>query len=83
MAHGLGDMARFFRVEDAGLAFTDGAESAVARTDIAREHEGCRPVRPALEDVGTFRFLADSVQVQAFDQLEHMILVCRVAQPDL
>src|SRR5436305_10966732 len=83
MAHGFGDVARFFRIERAGLAFSDSAESAVARADVAREHEGRRPIRPALEDVWAFRLLTNSVQVQAFDQLEHMILIRRIAQANL
>ena len=37
---GFGDMTRFIRVKQAGLAFADRAESAVARADVAREHEG-------------------------------------------
>src|SRR4051812_44682183 len=75
MTHGFGDVARLILIKRAGLAFADGTESAMARADVAREHEGRCSIRPALEDVRTPRFLTHGVQVQAFDQLENMILI--------
>jgi hypothetical protein len=76
------DVARFFRIERAGLSFSDGAEATVASANIAAEHESRRPIGPTLEDVWTTCFLADSVQVETFDQLEHLVLVGRIAQTD-
>src|SRR5205085_3225761 len=83
MANGFGYVARLIHIERAGFAFADGAESAVARADVAREHEGRSVVGPALEDVWTLGLLADSVQVQAFYKLENVVLIRRVAQTNL
>src|ERR1700716_278751 len=78
--HSFSDMPGFFRIEDAGLAFTHSTETAVSRADIAAQHERRGPIRPALENVWALRFLADSVQVQSLNQLEQMILIRRIAQ---
>ena len=80
MPHGLPDVAWFIRVKPAGFAFTDGAEAAVARADIAAQHERGRTIGPALENVGALCFLTDRVQVEALDQLEQMVLIRRIAQ---
>ena len=64
---------------DPGCALADGAEAAVARADVAADHEGGGAVGPALEDVRAARLLADRVQVQLLDQLEDVVLVRRVA----
>src|ERR1044072_1983817 len=78
--HRFGDVARLFGVERDGLPLRDGAEAAVARADVAADHEGRRPVRPALEDVRAARLLADGVEVQVLDQLQNVGLVRRVAE---
>src|SRR2546430_17676049 len=83
MAHGFGYVARLIHVERARFAFAYGAESAVARADVARKHEGSGSVGPALEDVWAFSFLADRVQVQAFYKPENVVLIRRVAQTNL
>lgn len=51
--------------------------------DVAAQHERRGAIRPALEDVWTTSFLANSVQVQALDEFEYVVLVCRVAQTNL
>ena len=83
MTHCFRNMTRLFGIESARLALTDRAESAVARADVAREHEGSGSVGPALEDVRTLGLLADSVQVQAFYKPENVVLIRRVAQTNL
>ena|SRR5436853_4629159 len=80
MTHCFRNMTRLFGIESARLALTDRAESAVARADIAAEHERCRPIRPAFENIRALRFLTNRVQIQALNQLEQMILVRRIAQ---
>ena len=50
--------------------------------DVAAQHERGGAVSPTLEDVWATGFLADGVQVQTFDQLQHLVLVGRVAQTD-
>ena len=54
----------------------------MSRADVSAQHESGRAVRPALEDVGTARFLADGVQVEALNQFQHIVLIGGVAQPD-
>jgi hypothetical protein len=55
----------------------------MARADVAAEHEGGGAVRPTLEDIRAARFLTDRVQIQPLDQIEHMILIRRVADANL
>jgi hypothetical protein len=83
MSHGFCYVTRLIRIESARLAFTHRAKTAMPRADIPTEHERCRAIRPALENVRTLRFLANGVQVQAFNQLEQMVLIRRVAQTNL
>ena len=80
MTHGLGHVLWFVRVERAWGAFAYRTEAAMARADIAAQHESRRAIRPALKDVRALRFLTDSVQVQPFDQLQQMVLVRRIAE---
>jgi hypothetical protein len=54
----------------------------MTRADVAAEHERRGAVGPTLENVWATGFLADGVQVQAFDQLQDLVLVSRVAQAD-
>ena len=75
-------MSRLFGIERAGLTFADSAESTMARADVAAQHEGCGAIRPAFEDVGAAGFLTDGVQVESFDQLQHLVLIGRVTQAD-
>ena len=82
VADGFGNVARFVRIQRTRLAFADRAEATVARADVAAEHEGGGAIGPAFKDVGTARFLADGVQVETFDQLQHLVLVRWVAQAD-
>ena len=80
MPHGLPDVAWFIRVKPAGFAFTDGAEAAVARADIAAQHERGGAIGPALKNVRTLGFLTNRVQIQPLDQLEEMVLIRRITQ---
>src|SRR5256885_6829517 len=80
MAHGFGDVARLCGIKLRRLTFIDRAEAAMARAGVAAEHEGRGAIRPALEDVGAARLLADRMQVQAFDELQHVVLIRRIAQ---
>src|SRR5262245_58130568 len=82
MADGFGNVSRLFGIERAWLTFADCAEAAVARADVAAEHEGCGAIGPAFKDVGTTRFLANGVQVESFDQLQHFVLIGRIANTD-
>src|SRR5689334_7016685 len=82
MVHGLGDVSRFLRVQRARLALADGAKAAMTRADVAAQHERGRAIGPTLENVWATGFLADGVQVQTFDQLQHLVLVGRVAETD-
>jgi hypothetical protein len=50
--------------------------------NIAAEHERRGAIRPALENIGTTRFLTDRVQVESFDQLQHLVLIGWVTQTD-
>src|SRR5205085_4823287 len=83
MAHSFGDVARLIRIKLHRLSFVDRAETAMARAGVAAEHEGRGAIRPALEDVRAARLLTDRVQVQAFDELQHVVLICRIAEPNL
>jgi len=82
MAHGFGNVPRLFGVKTAGLTFSDCTETAVARADVPAEHERRRPVRPALKNVRTTRFLTNGVEIQALDQFEHLVLIGGIAEPD-
>src|SRR5690349_19838010 len=70
---GFADVARLFGVYRARLAFGDGAKAAVARADVAQDHEGRRAFAPALIDVRAARLLADRVQAQVANQLMHAV----------
>lgn len=76
-------MSRFKRIEIHWLAFIDGAKTAVPRACVAAEHKGRGLIRPAFKDVRTLRFLADGVEIQAVDQLHHLVLISRVSELDL
>ena len=54
----------------------------MTRADIPAEHESRGAVGPTFKDVRAAGFLADSVQVETFDQLQDLILVGRITQPD-
>src|SRR5262249_29176949 len=82
VVHGFGDVSRLFRIETAGLSFTDRAEAAMTRADVAAEHERRGAVGPTLENVWTTSFLTNSVQVESFDQLQHLVLIRWIAQTD-
>jgi hypothetical protein len=69
-------------IEFSRFSFSDGAKPTVPRTDVAAEHERRRAVGPALKNVRTAGFLADCVEIQSFDQIEYLVLICGIAQPD-
>ena len=52
-----------------GLSLGDRAEAAGPRADVAQDHEGGRPLRPALGPVGALRAFADRLEPQVFDDL--------------
>ncbi len=82
MANSFSYVSRLFRIETAGLSFADCTEAAMTRADVAAEHESRSPIGPTLENVWTTCFLTDGVQVESFDQLQHLVLVGRIAQTD-
>ena len=82
MTNSFRDVSRFFRIETARLSLADCAKAAMTRANIAAEHERRRAVGPTLEDVRTTGFLTDGVQVESFDQLQHLVLVRGIAQAD-
>src|SRR5262249_6026995 len=82
VADSFGNMARLFRIKRAGLTFADRAKSTMARADVAAQHEGCGAIGPAFKNVRTACFLTDGVQVESFDQLQHLVLIGWVTQAD-
>src|ERR1041385_8079117 len=82
VVNSFGDVSRLFGIETAGLSFADRAEAAMTRADVAAEHERRGAICPTFEDVWTARFLANSVQVESFDQLQHLVLVGGITQTD-
>jgi hypothetical protein len=54
----------------------------MTRANIAAEHERRGAIRPAFKNVWTACFLTNSVQVESFDQLQHVVLIGRIAQAD-
>jgi hypothetical protein len=65
------------------LTLADGAKTSMSRANITAEHEGSGAIRPAFKNVWATCLLANSVQVQAFDQLQQIVLVRRITQPNL
>jgi hypothetical protein len=83
VAHGFRNVPRFLRIKLNRLAFSNCAETAVARADIAAEHECGSAIGPAFKDVRTTSFLANGMQIQAIYELENIVLIRRIAEPDL
>jgi hypothetical protein len=83
MANGFCYVSRFVRIERARLPFANGTEPTVARADVAAEHESRSSIRPAFEDVWATGFLTNRVKVEALDQLQNVVLIGRIAKPDL
>src|SRR5262245_19326060 len=73
---GVGDPARFCRVDRRWPAMRHRAVRAGARADVAEDHEGRGAVVPALADVRALRFFADRVEIQ----LAHQALEPQVAR---
>ena len=82
MIHSFRNVPRFFRIEKSGLSFSDRAKTTMTRANITAEHERGGAIGPALKNVGTARFLTDGVEVESLDQLQHLVLIGRVAQTD-
>ena len=80
MIHSFRDVTRLFSIERARQAFTDRAEPAMTRADVAAQHERRGAIGPTLKNVGTTGFLADGVQVKSFNQLQHLVLRRWVAE---
>jgi hypothetical protein len=80
--HSFGDVTRLLRVELTRLTFADRAKSTMTRADIAAQHERGGSIRPAFENVRAAGFLTNGVQIESFDQLQHLVLIGRIAQPD-
>jgi len=80
--HCFRDVPRLLWIEQTRLPFAHCAKTTVTRADVASEHEGGRAIAPTLENVWTTCFLADGVQIEPFDQLQHLILISRIAQAD-
>ena len=83
MTYSFGHVARLFRIELTGLSFADRAKAAMTRANVAAQHESRGAIGPAFENVRTTRFLANRVQVKSFDQLQHVVLIRRIAQTNL
>ena len=83
MTNRFSDVAWFCNIKRARLAFADGTETAMTRADVSAQHKSRSPVRPALEDVWTPGLLTDGVQVQPLDQFQDIVLICRIAKPNL
>src|SRR5262245_60249244 len=82
VVHSFCDVSRLVRIEIARLPFADCAEAAMTRADVATEHERRSAIGPTLENIWTTSFLTDGVQVESFDQLQHLVLVGWVTQAD-
>src|SRR5947207_3379829 len=80
---GFGYVPGFLAVERPRLTLAHRTKAAVSRADVATQHERRGAVGPALENVRAARFLTDRMQVEAFDQLQHLILIRRIAQTNL
>jgi hypothetical protein len=80
--HSFGDVTWFVRVEESRLAFAHCTEAAMTRADVAAEHEGRGAIGPTFKNVWTTSFLANCMQVKTFDELQHLVLISRVAQAD-
>lgn len=83
VAHCFGNVPRFLRIEASRLSFADSAEATMPCADVSSQHEGGRAVGPTLKNVWAAGFLTNSVQVQSFNQLQHMILIAGIAQANL
>jgi hypothetical protein len=68
------------RIELNGLAFSYSTKAAMPSADIAAEHERCGSIRPAFKNIGATRLLADSMKTEAFNQLQHLILIRWISQ---
>jgi hypothetical protein len=62
LSGGVSDAPRLVEIELGRLAGKDGAETAGAGTDVAKDHEGGGAVVPALADVRAAGLLADGVE---------------------
>jgi hypothetical protein len=76
-------VTRLLDVERTRLALANRTEATVTRANVAAEHKSRGAIRPAFKDVGTASFLTNRVQVQSFNQAQYVVLIRRVAQPDL
>jgi hypothetical protein len=83
VVNGFGDVPRFVRIQRIWRPFPDRAEPTVPRANVAPKHEGRSAVGPTLKDVRTTSFLTDCVKIQTFDQLQHVLLIRRIAEADL
>src|SRR5205085_8701705 len=82
VVYGFGNVTRLLRVQLARLTFSNGAKTAVTSANVAAKHERRRAVGPTLENVRTARFLTNRMQIETFDQLQHLVLICRIAEAD-
>src|SRR6185503_12329218 len=71
--HRFANVTRFVGVERDRPSFADGAEAAMPRADVAKNHEGRRTLAPALEDVWATSLLTNGVQAQVVDHPIHII----------
>ena len=63
LGDGLGDARRFAEVEFGRTSRLNGAKAAGAGANIAQNHHGCRPARPAFTHIRALCAFADRVQV--------------------
>jgi hypothetical protein len=65
----LANVTRFIRIQRSSLSFSHGAETAMPRADVSKDHEGRGALAPALKYVWTPGLLADRVKAKIADHL--------------
>src|SRR6185295_305932 len=71
--NGFANVTRFIGVKRYRLAFADGAEAAMPRADVSKNHEGRSALAPAFENVWAASLLTNGVQAQVIDHSIHTI----------
>src|SRR5258705_11234610 len=82
MTDRFGNVPWLVGIQQARLSFSHRAEAAMTRANVAAQHEGGCTIRPALKNVGTTRLLTDGMQIETFNQLQHMVLIRWISQAD-
>src|SRR5262245_36026691 len=80
---GIRNARRFCKIELVRLAVRDRAIRTRAGADVAENHEGRRPMVPALADVRTPRLLTDGVELQLLHYAFEAQIVLRTRRAHL